>query len=259
MRFDTRKNKGWIALFVVLGIIALSNQRLAMTDPENTYPKRIKRAVRLFFNPPENELERHLIGKGIECQTPHRLYGQVAGATVVIKADHSVGAGVFIGPRLIVTARHVVDGKSIEVVLPEVPADDLARPGRTIEIDSVHRVRNLDLAFIKTQGSYPSYLDLKMNPEGEDDLMIVGHPNRKYYSLQKARIKKKDALEESEYILFKDNEVFFGNSGGAIVACDGGLMGVVSMMSNYQNAAFKQGIGINARTILEHARKLNLI
>ncbi|CAI2718461.1 S1 family peptidase [Nitrospina watsonii] len=259
MQFDYRKNKGWIVFFVVLGVIALSNQRLAMTDPENTYPKRIKRAVRLFFNPPENELDRHLIGKGIDCETPQRLYRQVARATVLIKVDHSIGAGVFIGPRLIATARHVVDGTSIEVVLPDFPGDDLARPGRTIDIDSVHRVPNLDLAFVTTRRSHSSFLDLKLKGDGDSELMIVGHPNRKYYSLQKARIKKKELLKDSEFILFKDNEVFFGNSGGAIVACDGGLMGVVSMMSNYQNAALKQGIGINARTVLEHARRLNLL
>lgn len=259
MRFDYRKNKAWIVVFVVLGVIALSNQRLAMTDPENTYPKRIKRAVRLFFNPPENELDRHLIGKNIECEQPHRLYEQTALATVVIKTDHSVGAGVFIGPRLIATARHVVDGEVTQVILPEFPGNDLARPGRSIEIDSVYRIRGLDLAFITTRQSHRPWLDLKMDYDGDHDLMIVGHPNRKYYSLQKARIKQKDLLEDSQFILFKDNEVFFGNSGGAIVACDGRLLGVVSSMSNFQNAALKRGLGINSRTILKYARELNLI
>lgn len=254
---NKKKQKNFYAVvFVVLGLIVLHNQKLSTTDPENTYPKRIKRVIRLWLNPPENKLEEHLIGKGVQCEERKKVYQRVAAATVVIKTEGSIGAGVFIEPRLIVTADHVVDGRNLSVVLPEVRRDNLAKPGRSIAIDSVFRVRGLDLAFITTPRSYDNWLPLQKNFLGDKNLMVVGHPNGKFYSLQKARIKEKGKLETSQYVIFKDNEVFFGNSGGAIANCNGQLVGVVSRMSNYQNTALKQGIGINAKTIAEFAHDL---
>lgn len=247
-----------IVLAVLLGIMVLHNQRLTMTDPENTYPKRVKRFVRLMLNPPGNKLEEQLIGKGIACEHSEQLYKTVAAATVVIKTDNAIGAGVFIGSKLIATAEHVVDGKVVRVTLPSVKDSALAVPGESIEVAGVYRAKGLDLAFIVTKTPYSSWLELENNFEGDSNLLVVGHPNRKFYSLQKARIKKKDMLSTSEYVLFKDNEVFFGNSGGAIVGCDGRLVGVVSMMSNYQDNRLKQGIGINSKTIARYAQKAGL-
>ncbi len=261
MRFDHEsklKQRIITALIVVFGIVVLHNQRLSMTDPENTYPKKIRRAIRLFFNPPENALQSHLIGKGIACDDSNQLYINVASATVVIRADQAVGAGVFIGPRLIVTAKHVVDGKHIDVILPRVSEENLAEPGNSIEIQSIFRSQDLDLAFIKTASSYQFWLNLETEFTDDPNLMVVGHPNRKYYSLQKGRIKKKRMLKSSDFIIFKNNEIFFGNSGGAIVACNGKLAGVVSMMSNYDNSRLKQGIGINSPTIQKYLKMFKL-
>jgi hypothetical protein len=247
-----------IAAVILLGLMALHNQRLTVTDPENTYPKRIKRAIRVWLGSPENELEKHLIGKGIACAESERLYKLVAAATVVIKTDDSIGAGVFIEPNLIATAEHVVNGKVVRVNLADVREDALAQPGNPIAVESVHHVKGLDLAFVTTQTPSASWLNLETDFNGDPNLLIVGHPNGKYYSLQKARIKKKELLAKSEYVLFKDNEIFFGNSGGAIVGCDGNLVGVVSMMSNYQDNRLKRGIGINAQTIAHYAEKMGL-
>ncbi|MFQ5443710.1 MAG: serine protease [Nitrospinales bacterium] len=259
-RFNTNKNRQniFVILIILVGLIALSNQRISITDPENTYPKRIKRAFRLWLNPPQNDLEKHLIGKGIRCADGENLYKKAAAATVVIKADESLGAGVLIGPRLVATAAHVVEGRNVEVFLPEVNEESLARPGRSIKIRSIYPVQGLDLAFISLQDTQDFWLDLEQSFKGDTRLMIVGHPNGKYYSLQKARIKKKDLLESSSYVVFKDNEIFFGNSGGAIVDCDGQLVGVVSMMANFQNSHLKQGIGINSRTIAKFASRMKL-
>ncbi|MFQ5717304.1 MAG: serine protease [Nitrospinales bacterium] len=255
MRQD--KNRKFITVALILiGGIALHNQRLSITDPENTYPKKIRRAVRVWLNPPENELERNLIGKGIQCDSRARLYRATASATVVIKSAGSLGAGVFVGPRLIVTAAHVVDGHGLRVYLPAVKNDDLAEPGDPIDVAGVQRIRGLDLAFVSTKDSYPSWLELEKDYDGDNELMIIGHPKGKYYSLQKARIKKKDMLNSSEFIIFKDNEIFFGNSGGAIVGCNGKLAGVVSSMSNYQNSMLKQGMGINSKTIAAYMNRL---
>ncbi len=247
-----------IVLIVVFGLLLAQNQRMTLRDPENTYPKQIKRAIRLWLNPPANKLEEHLIGKGIACDHSDHLYKLVAAATVVIRTDNAIGAGVFIGPRLIATAEHVVEGRSVRVILPMVHEDTLAEPGNSIEVEAVHRVKGLDLAFITTSAPYASWMELETSYEGDPDLMVVGHPKGKYYSLQKARIKKKDMIASSDYVVFKDNEVFFGNSGGAIVGCDGRLVGVVSMMSNYENTRLKQGIGINARTIANFAKNAGL-
>lgn len=245
-------------MFVVLGLLVLHNQKLTVSDPENTYPKRIKRAIRLLLNPAENELEKHLIGKAIPCEDREQLYKTVAAATVVIKADGSLGAGVFIGPRLIATAEHVVDGRDIRVFTSSVKPDALAEPGEPIDVDSIHRVRGLDLAFVLTKQAGPAWLNLEKDYGDEKYLMIVGHPKGKYYSLQKARIKKKDMIATSDYVIFKDNEIFFGNSGGAIVGCNGNLVGIVSMMSDYQNSMRKQGIGINSLTISGYVNRLKL-
>lgn len=257
----TKKTKKWkvVALiFAVFGLMAIHNQRLAVSDPENTYFNKIGRTIRLFLNPPENELEQHLIGKNITCDHSQDLYKKVAAATVIIFTDKSLGAGVFIGPRLIATADHVVDGKRSILVLPRVLEDGLAQPGLVFRVESIHRVDNLDLAFIKTQEAYPHWLTLQKEGQVNRELLVVGHPNRKFYSLQKARINNKETNRSSHYIYFKDNEVFFGNSGGAIVECQGNLVGIVSMMSNYRNSRTKQGIGINSKSIADHRDKLKL-
>ncbi len=241
-----------------IGLMAVHNQRLAVSDPENTYFNKIGRTIRLLLNSPENELEYHLIGKNISCDHSQDLYKKVAAATVVIFTDKSLGAGVFISPRLIVTADHVVDGKRVILVLPRVQGDGLAQPGLVFRVESIHRVDELDLAFIKTREAYPHWLPLQTESEENQELLVVGHPNRKFYSLQKARIKNKETIRSSGYIYFKDNEVFFGNSGGAIVECEGNLVGIVSMMANYRNSRTKQGIGINSRAIADHRNKMKL-
>ncbi|MFQ5672686.1 MAG: serine protease [Nitrospinales bacterium] len=245
-------------LLIVLGIVALHNQRLSVSDPESTYPKRIRRAIRLWLDPPANELERHLIGKNISCGNRARLYKAVASATVVIKSGGALGAGVFIGPRLIATAAHVVEGGRPSVFLADVKDDSLAKPGIPVAVAQVRRVRGPDLAFIVTRRAYTSWLKLEWHYEDSKNLMVVGHPNGKYYSIQKARIKKKGPPGDSEFIVFKDNEIFFGNSGGAIVNCNGSLVGVVSMMSNYQTTLLKRGIGVNSRAIAAYADRLGV-
>lgn len=255
---EQKKKNFWIVVIGVVGLIALSNQSLTVKDPENTYPKRIKRALRLFFDPAENKLEEHLIGKGIDCENPVDLYREAAAATVVVKTDKGFGAGVFIGPELIVTAKHVVDGTNVSANLPNVRDGNLAKPGRSIPVDQVIRIDGLDLAFIKTRGRNRDWLLLQNGVPEDSELMVVGHPNGKYYSLQKGRIKKKGRLENTPFVYFKDNEVFFGNSGGTIISCEGRLVGVVSMMSDYDNSLLKQGIGINARTIAKYADKNGL-
>jgi len=125
-------------------------------------------------------------------------------------------------------------------------------------VESVRRVHELDLAFIKTKEKYPHWLALHTESEISPELLVVGHPNRKYYSLQKARIKNQELIRSSDYIYFKDNEVFFGNSGGAIVECEGKLVGIVSMMANYRNSQLKQGIGINSKAISDFVDKMKL-
>ncbi len=245
-------------VFAAIGLMAIHNQQLAVSDPENTYFNKINRTIRLLLNPPENELEQHLIGKDIACDNSEALYKKVAAATVVVFADKSMGAGVFIGPRLIATANHVVDGKRIVLLLPEFQGDGLAQPGWVFPVESVRRVQELDLAFIKTKEKYPHWLALQTESEVSPELLVVGHPNRKYYSLQKARIRNQELIRSSDYIYFKDNEVFFGNSGGAIVECDGKLVGIVSMMAHYRNSQLKQGIGINSKAISDYVDKMKL-
>lgn len=250
-----KKRNVLVAAVALLGLLALHNQRLIQTDPENTYGKRIKRTLRLWLNPADTVLQEHLTGKGIACENGLDLYQRAAAATVVINTGKGIGAGVFIGPQLIVTAKHVVEGPKVEVTLPTILDDALARPGRSIPVDAVKRIKGLDLAFVTTREAYPQWLSLATRLHDEPDLMVIGHPNGKYYSLQKARIKRKSMLERSPLIFFKDNEIFFGNSGGTIVNCRGELVGVVSMMSNYQDSLRKRGIGINARTILQEGRR----
>ena len=247
------RNINWTWVLIIVGLMALYNQHLIKTDPENTYPNRIRRALRLWWNPAGTELEKHLIGKGIRCQDPDLLYQKVAGATVVIQTHGGMGSGVFIGSRLIVTADHVVDGKNLTILLPQLENDALAKPGRRMGVGSVSRVKGLDLAFVTTRHAHPSWLNLEGDLQSVSDMMIVGHPKGKYYSLQKARIKKKELMSVSEYVIFKDNEIFFGNSGGAMVNCNGNLVGVVSMMTDFQNSRLKQGVGINANTIQKYA------
>ncbi len=244
--------------FIGFLVIVLHNQKLSVTDPENTYPKRIRRAIRLWINPAQNELEEHLIGKGIACDNRNELYKTVASATVLIKTDQGLGAGVFVRPNLIATAAHVVDGNELKVYLASVKEEYLAKPGEQISIRKVTQVKGLDLAFIITRDGSPFWLNLERDFKDDENLMVVGHPNGKYYSLQKARIKKKERIRDSNYIFFKDNEIFFGNSGGAIVSCNGNLAGIVSMMDSYNNSMHKQGIGINSITVERYIKRLGM-
>ena len=253
------KQKAKTVFLLLLGALLLHNQRLSITDPENTYPKRVRRAIRLLINAPENELEKHLIGKGVACEESRHLYYQTASATVLIENGGGLGAGVFIAPRVIATAEHVVEGRDLKVLISKIREDSLALPSGSIPVERKYHVNGLDLAFLTTRRDGPSWLDLGINPDMNPNLMIVGHPKGRYYSLQKARIKKKNSITSSDYIFFKDNEVFFGNSGGAIVNCNGRLTGVVSMMNNYENSIFKEGGGVNARAIFKYAKQLNLL
>ena len=138
---------------MLLGLIALHNKHLIRTNPENTYSKRIRRVLRLWIKP-ATKFEKHLIGKGIPCDELSHLYRVIAGATLVIQAQGSIDSGVFIGPRFIVIASHVVDGKNLKVLLPKLQEDDLAKPGRPIEVDFIHRVKGLDLALVATRHSH---------------------------------------------------------------------------------------------------------
>ena len=72
---------------------------------------------------------KHLVGKGIACEHSDELYREAAAATAVIQTEEGFGAGVFIGPELIVTAKHVVDGKKVKARIPKMRDDDLAKPG----------------------------------------------------------------------------------------------------------------------------------
>lgn len=258
---SSKSNRKWkvVALvFSMFGLMAIHNQQLAVNDPEHTYFNKINRTIRILLNSPQDELEEHLVGKGVSCDQSKQLYNNVAEATVVIFADKSMGAGVFIGPRLIATANHVVDGDRILVVLPLVEGHSLAHPGLVFQVDSVERVDEIDLAFIKTKEDYDHWLPLATGDDVDQELMVVGHPNRKYYSLQRARIKHQELIRSSDYIYFDDKEVFFGNSGGAIVECQGKLVGVVSMMTHYNNSNYKKGIGINSRAIADYVDKMKL-
>ena len=252
------KNQLSIIVFICFGVFLLHNQKLSVTDPENTYPKRIRRAFRLWINPPKSELEKHLIGKDIVCENRNELYKIVASATVLIKTYQGLGAGVFVRPNLIATAAHVVNSNQFEIYLSSVEEEFLAKPDRQISFRNVIRIKGLDLAFIITIDGNSSWLNLERDFNNDENLIVVGHPNGKYYSLQKARIKKKTKIRRSNYIYFKDNEIFFGNSGGAIVSCNGNLVGIVSMMDSYDNSLHKQGIGINSITVERYIEKLGL-
>jgi len=251
------KNSFTTIFLICFGLIILHNQKLSVTDPENTYPKRIRRAIRIWINPPNTELEKHLIGKGIVCNNSNNLYQAVASATVVIKTDEGIGAGVFVGPDLIATAAHVIAGNEINIYLPIIEENFLARPDKEILVKNVIQVSGLDLAFILTNFRNSFWLNLEKN-FNDENLMIVGHPKGRYYSLQKARIKKKEKIHNSNYIYFKDNEIFFGNSGGAIVLCNGNLAGIVSMMDSYNNSMHKEGIGINSKTLGYYIQRMHL-
>ncbi len=97
--------------------------------------------------------------------------------------------------------------------LPGVEETEWARPGRALEGASVHRVPGRDRALVGTREPYAHRLNLGSPDAGDDPPRIVEPPKGKYYSLQKARIKKKELLTSSNSVAFKDNEIFFGRSG----------------------------------------------
>ena len=68
---------------------------------------------------------------------------------------------------------------------------------RSIGVDFVNRIKGLDLAFVTTWPPPPFLANLERNLQAETDMVIFDHPKAKYYSLQKARIKKKESIDSS--------------------------------------------------------------
>lgn len=162
---------------------------------------------------------------GVSGIAPTQGTGRTTGVRRV-GADPSMGhgSGVAIGPRLVLTARHVVWGMHAWTVIP--PGESTPIPARPVYVDIAH-----DIAFVAVDRDLPHHVAL---PDAARRLTMservsvsgypldVREPNPAASSGEVSRITRDGLLHLSM-------SVNPGNSGGPVIDEAGELIGIVSM------------------------------
>lgn len=162
---------------------------------------------------------------GVSGMQPSPGTGRTTGVRRV-GAEPSMGhgSGVAIGPRLILTARHVVWGMHAWTVVPPGESDPI--PARPVYVDLEH-----DIAFVAVDRDLPHHLSLPDAPRRltmSERVSVSGYPldvrepNPAASSGEVSRVTRDGLLHLSM-------SVNPGNSGGPVIDRDGALIGIVSM------------------------------
>ena len=124
------------------------------------------------------------------------------------------GSGVFIGPNLVITCKHVIRGrKNIQLIVN----------GTQIKGEVVKDDGKLDLALLKVEGDYP-YSQLRLDPEIGEKIYVVGAPVGYEDTVTRGYI----ANITEDYLLL-DARISGGCSGGGVFDTQGNLLGIVQM------------------------------
>lgn len=133
------------------------------------------------------------------------------------------GAGFAVGPHLIVTNRHVIEGDAAL----EVSTWD----GRPREVEATAVARGHDLALLRTVRELPGSVEIAQRPASAGDLVhVVGYPLGGEFTVVRGLVVDQvqgPALGDESHVLRIKAVVLPGYSGGPVLNVRGEVVGVV--------------------------------
>lgn len=158
----------------------------------------------------------------------------------LISGDNSVGTGFVVGPGIVATNAHVIDGEFLANVRVRFPSAEKAQQG-PIMAELVYEDTRRDLAFLKVKSTLPS---LRIAPaykfrKGED-VTVIGNPGAGgelvlENAISRGLMSTRTTLEGQRYYQLSI-AVNPGNSGGPVFNSRGAVIGVVTRKSAEQEA-----------------------
>lgn len=170
---------------------------------------------------------------------------------VVAQPATTHGSGVAVGPRLILTARHVVWGADAWAVV--LPGSSDARPALPVYVDPVQ-----DLAFLAVDGDLPDRIPLPSDSRPltlSEQVSASGYPLdlREYTpaatSGQVSRVTRSGEL----HLAMTVNP---GHSGGPVIDADGALVGILSARGRVDRGVEGLAIAVPLEAIREARQRV---
>ncbi len=158
----------------------------------------------------------------------------------LISGDNSVGTGFVVGPGIVATNAHVIDGEFIANIRVRFPSAEKAQQG-PIMAELIYEDTRRDLAFLKVKSTLPT---LRIAPaynfrKGED-VTVIGNPGAGgelvlENAISRGLMSTRTTLEGQRYYQLTI-AVNPGNSGGPVFNSRGAVIGVVTRKSAEQEA-----------------------
>lgn len=162
-----------------------------------------------------------------------RVAASALSITAVVRGDRVYGAGIVIGPRHVLTCKHVIDGlRSITVTL----ANGAPEPARAIDSDA-----KLDLAVLELERSAASSARLASATglEMGDRVFGMGVPKNLTFSFNSGMVSYLGRSYDGVAYLQTDMPTNPGNSGGPVLDEQGRVVAVASfILRETQGLAF---------------------
>ena len=169
------------------------------------------------------------------CKAPSEIFNRCNKSIVKINVAHGsiykgCGSGVCIGPHLIATNRHVVEGATNIVI-----EDGLAN--REVPVENVIVFGDCDLAFVRMPYLNAQPIDFEMDtPANGDTVYALGCPLGIKNILSVGTYNGIRREEDSPYFVHFTAPISPGSSGGALLSSRGRLLGLTcAMMRDSQN------------------------
>jgi serine protease Do len=156
--------------------------------------------------------------------TRRDLAARALASTAMLKCGDVLGSGFFISPDVVLTNQHVVASQSPVLVTLH---DGTRHAGRVRRKDSW-----LDLALVDVPGVHVAALPLgdASGVRPGDSVLAIGNPLGLDFTVTQGIVSNVDRFEMGIAYLQFDANINPGNSGGPLVASDGRVVGVVTMM-----------------------------
>ncbi len=171
----------------------------------------------------------------------------------LIQDTKGVGTGLVVGEDgWILTNKHVA---------PSVgPFRIITATGKDVRGVGIHQSRHYDLAVVKVAVKTPDFLDLESEVHEDfrvgDVVFAVGHPRGCRFTVTRGIISNPYREMDKEHFIQTDVSINPGNSGGPLLAADGKLVGVVSMMLSAAHGLGFAVPGYTAADYVRHVRRL---